>query len=73
MTWLNLALGLVRLAQWLAATLHDAEVFKQGELKAISDALQKADEQVTKALRAGELAEKRARQEEFDPELFRRD
>jgi len=73
MTWLNLALGLVRLAQWLTATLHDAQVFKQGELKAVSDAMQKANESITKAIRAGELAEENARQGEFDPELFRRD
>lgn len=73
MTWLSLALGLVRLAQRLTEILHDAKVFKQGELKAISDAMQKANESVAKALRAGELAEERARQGEFDPDLFRRD
>ena len=73
MTWLNLALGLVRLAEWLAITLHDAKVFKAGELKAVSDAMQKANELVTKAIEAGELAEERAKQGEFDPELFRRD
>ena len=73
MSWLKLALGLVSLVQWLTRTLHDSKTFKEGETKAVADALQRASEEVTAALEAGREAEKKARDGEFDPDLFRKD
>lgn len=73
MTWLNLALGLVRLVEWLVNWLHDAKVFKAAEMTVVAEALDKVNKRVAKAIAAGEAAEANADQGVFDPDLFRRD
>jgi len=73
MSWLQLAIGIVSLATWLTRTLASNKTFSDGQTKAVADALQRASEEVLAAMEAGRKAEEKAKQGEFDPELFRKD
>lgn len=73
MSWLKLILGMVSLAQWLTRRLHDSETFAAGQTKAVADAFQRASDEVSAALAAGQQAEKDAEDGKFDEDLFRKD
>lgn len=73
MSWLKLALGLVSIVQWITRTMHDNKTFKAGETQAVADALKRASDEVNAALEAGREAERKARDGEFDSDLFRKD
>jgi CHAT domain-containing protein len=66
MTWLNLVLGIISLAQWLTKTLSDNKTFAAGQTKAVADALQAAAAEVAKANTAGVEADKRHAKDKTD-------
>jgi len=71
MSWLQLALGIVSLLTWLTRTLAANKSFSEGQQQAVADALRRASDEIAAAIAAGRLAEEKAKQGEFDPELFR--
>lgn len=73
MTWLKAVLGLIAIVQWITREMHDSKTFAAGETKAVADALRRASDEVNAALAAGREAERKARNGDFDPELFRKD
>ena len=54
MNWVKLVLGLVTLLRQFSQYLHDRNLLKQGETKAVAEALAKASEQLTKAQKVRE-------------------
>jgi len=71
MSWLQLVLGIISLAQWLAKTLDQNKTFAAGQTQAVADAFKRASDEITAALEAGRRAEDAARQGQFDDDLFR--
>lgn len=77
MNWLQIVLGIISLAKWLTATLHDNKTFADGQTKAVADALRAAADEVSKANEAATEADKRHAKDKtdgaFDSEFRRKD
>lgn len=73
MSWFSLLTGIIGLVRSLATYLHDRALLDAGQAKAVAEAFARASAEVMGALEAGREAEEKAKQGEFDPELFRDD
>jgi len=76
-SWLQIVLGIISLAKWLTATLHDNKTFADGQTKAIADALRAAADEVSRANEAAMEADKRHAKNKtdgaFDGDFRRKD